>query len=907
MAPQAKRRKRAVVESDDEESDATPRKNSLQNFLFSSPSSKKVTSPIVSPTPARKSTRSTAASNANNDSAGNKSPTKRPASDSLNGTPEKKSKGAKKQKVEEKGKSGNLLALFSKQSQKAQAINGKKPQSSIPLEAISSDPISEEDEFADHKAFSSSFVGKKAQKRFKDNDVASTSSSFSSTAGQKFLVPPRLTSSSSVDDDLRPWSERFAPTNLDELAVHKKKVADVRKWLHDVVGGRMRQRLLVLKGAAGTAKTTTVQLLAKEMGREILEWRNPTGALGAASSTALQFDDFMLRGGRFGQLEVDLEPSPADDDTEYSNESSSYEPVIDENKQQLILIEEFPNTFARSSNALAAFRNTILQYLAMNTPALATFGQGSNDEPIIPVVVIVSEALLSTTSATADSFTAHRLLGPDILRHPSTHVIEFNAIAPSIMSKALEVIVQKEARRSGRRKTPGPQVLKALGEIGDIRSAVSSLEFLCLKGDDAADWGSKIAFSKSKKGTRDVALTKGEEQSLELVSRREATLGIFHAVGKVVYNKRDENMYPEASEGAVRETMPDYMTDLSRPHRSQVCVDSLIDEIGTDTHTFISALHENYILSCERSSPRDSNSSLDYINGCIGYLSESDLLCPSSDIFFGRRGAAGGFGFDTGSHILRQDEMAFQVAVQGLLFSLPFPVKRMATGSAKGGDQFKMFYPTYLKLWRTKEELEGLIEMWASKLLHGELSAPKPAAPHSISAGSLAQAFRKTKSSSVGDWAGNRTELEYMARKKAEAAAALAKAEDDETDAPPAITLGSAARSELLLERLPYMALMSRRRMGASFTLGPADLEKLVSFRGIGGQGNDEDDVSDAEGEDATQKGEAWATDRPTEEGTPRKPRAARIRGRAEESVETALTGGIQTKLVLSDDDIEDD
>ena len=31
-----------------------------------------------------------------------------------------------------------------------------------------------------------------------------------------------------------------------------------------------------------------------------------------------------------------------------------------------------------------------------------------------------------------------------------------------------------------------------------------------------------------------------EEESLEMVTRREASLGIFHAVGKVVYNKRDE-------------------------------------------------------------------------------------------------------------------------------------------------------------------------------------------------------------------------------------------------------------------------------------------------------------------------------------------------------------------------------
>ncbi len=208
-------------------------------------------------------------------------------------------------------------------------------------------------------------------------------------------------------------------------------------------------------------------------------------------------------------------------------------------------------------------------------------------------------------------------------------------------------------------------------------------------------------------------MTKAEQETLELISQRAASLGIFHAVGKVVYNKREDLPYPPQSVEAVAETFTDYMSHLSRPKKSQVSVDTLIDETGTDTHTFISALHENYILSCERTGPADEHQSLDYVNGCIEYMSESDLLCPSWDIFFGGKGFGGSYGRDFGSHVLRQDEMAFQLAVRGLLFSLPSPVKRRSTGSSRGGDQFKMFFPTSLKLWRSKEELEGLVDMWA--------------------------------------------------------------------------------------------------------------------------------------------------------------------------------------------------
>jgi len=39
----------------------------------------------------------------------------------------------------------------------------------------------------------------------------------------------------------KPWAETFGPTSLKELAVHKKKVADVRSWLNNVMDGKDRK------------------------------------------------------------------------------------------------------------------------------------------------------------------------------------------------------------------------------------------------------------------------------------------------------------------------------------------------------------------------------------------------------------------------------------------------------------------------------------------------------------------------------------------------------------------------------------------------------------------------------------------------------------------------------------------
>lgn len=276
------------------------------------------------------------------------------------------------------------------------------------------------------------------------------------------------------------------------------------------------------------------------------------------------------------------------------------------------------------------------------------------------------------------------------------------------------------------------------------------------------------------------------------------------------------------------------------------------------------------------------------MGGCIDYLSESDLLCPSWDVFFGARGAgaSGFFGRDSASHVLRQEEIAFQVATRGLLFSLPSPVKRIATGSRRGGgDAFKMFYPTSLKLWREKEELEGLVDHWSYILLKGDDSR------HDVTNG--ASAFRRPKNIANGNPNSQRN-LDHV--KQPEQVPGQIPGHSTAL-----LSLGSSARREMLLERLPYMLHIARRRRIPGPAVRLKDVEKVVSFSGIG-LAADEDAVDLDENSGGT--GESWATDRPTEESSPRKKGLA-IR-------HNSHTGGSVTslqvqKLVLSDDDIEDD
>ncbi|KAL1604065.1 RFC checkpoint protein Rad17 [Paraconiothyrium brasiliense] len=690
--------------------------------------------------------------------------------------------------------------------------------------------------------------------------------------------------------DRRPWNEKYGPTSLDELAVHKKKVADVRTWLTNVFSGKERKRLLLLKGPAGSGKTTTMTLLSKELGVHMHEWKNPTSTTstdgGFASATA-QFADFVGRTGTFGSLTFD-EPIEA--------RQQAPKPSANSREKQLILVEEFPNTFTRTSSAVQSFRSSVLNYLAAATPSATAFFSGKADaQSVTPIVMVISETLLSTNTAAADSFTAHRLLGPEILTHPGVSVIEFNPIAATFMTKALDLVVVKEARQSGRKKTVGPQVIQRLTELGDVRSAVSSLEFLCLRGDETEGWGANVNLTKKKmpKGSKDIPMTQMEQESLEMVTQRESTLGIFHAVGRVVYNKR----HPEDPNRPVTQP-PNFFPERRRPKASEVDMETLIDELGTDTQTFVAALHENYVLSCDAG---DSEETLDCINGCIDTLSDADLLSPDrfGSSGFGQRNFQG-----TSADNLRQDEMSFQASVRGLLYNLPNPVKRIAPppgvmgAKAKGagasaasarGSAFVMYYPSSLRLWRQQEEIGGLLELWISRAqrgelfgAHGPLSKPVPTVTGGV------DTWRKT------------APLAPLAKPSAPSQSQ----EKSEEDTLTTVHLGSggSARYEMLLERLPYLPAILRKRSPSS-TVTIREIRKITAFTGSSVATSPEDDDAD-ENEDAGE-GEQWATDKPTPD-TPRKKRRVRIESKdGEESAIPGAEAGAGN-LVLSDDDIED-
>ena len=606
-------------------------------------------------------------------------------------------------------------------------------------------------------------------------------------------------------------------------------------------------------------------MLSKAMNLDMSEWRSPTVNDTGIYSFSSQFDDFLNRGGAFGMLDFSCDMPRM----ECSNSATQGDP-----RKRILLVEEFPSTITLSSSALSSFRNVLLQYLAAAVPPRSAVSEQSKSyltsHP--PIVLIISESLLTSATASTDSFTAHRLLGPDLCNHPYATILEFNPVAPTLVTKALELAIKKEARVSKRRRIPGPAVLKRLSEIGDVRSAVNGLEFLCIRSDADSDWGGTTAVKTKKFNSNSSSLTNMDKESLELVTQREATLGLFHAVGKVVWNKREDPRMVDPSRGPPPNPLhPISAFDGSKD--SKVDPDELLNEIGADVQTFTAALHENYVLSTNGSSFTNSAST------CMDFLSDSDLLSPGSrQITRSSRpgfGTAGAFMQTGGVDMLRQNEISFQVAVRGLLFSLPFPVSRASPPNGKKGDSFKMFYPASLKIWKPSEEIHDLLSLEIGHLLAPGMDGPGAATP------------TPARAAGIESW------------KSRSFSSFLLATDHDDTGEHGRSARVWANRDEVLLERLPYMV---RIRSGNDKLT--RNLKKITQLTGIFLNGDEED------GEDNTPLTlDLSAADETTDRiASPQKVVNIKKQNFPVSKMTLGLSKKVTAeKLYISEDDIEDD
>ncbi|KAF8880655.1 Rad17 cell cycle checkpoint protein-domain-containing protein [Infundibulicybe gibba] len=435
------------------------------------------------------------------------------------------------------------------------------------------------------------------------------------------------------------WVDKYEPRSEAELAVHVKKVED---------------RILALTGPAGTAKTATIRVLSREMGFEILEWRSAVGEMPGNSfgdSTIsnhsdyegpyTKFEAFMHRAASCQNIFAPAPPKPSQSSTSSSQASSQARQTRP--KQHIILLEDLPNILHPKTQA--QFHAT-LQSLVESIPS----------SPPVPIVIVVSDAG-TRGEATEDRLASGSGWGKDrdgavdirtvlpksLLGGPYVTQIAFNPIAPTLMKKALQALLN--AHFPSTLGAPSKDALDLIVSTanGDIRSAIMALQFACIASQPTRG---------KKKGGVTVA-------ALESITRREQSLVLFHLLGKVMYNKRKgDPPNPSASAKELQKTrdldaqlkdppkLPRYLKEHNR-RTSRVDVDQIYADSPIDSSLFSLYIHQNYTQFCD---------DIQECDGVIDWLSWVDS-------------SGGEAWYQANPH-------CFHLLALGTLHSLPSPVTR---------------------------------------------------------------------------------------------------------------------------------------------------------------------------------------------------------------------------------------
>ncbi|KDR70220.1 hypothetical protein GALMADRAFT_255090 [Galerina marginata CBS 339.88] len=486
-------------------------------------------------------------------------------------------------------------------------LGGDGPSSSAPLKMSRLDPLT---------AFSRNAIPTTTQTNgsSRGSNVLSQSVKGKGKAAEKARVTSPSTSANDTDDTL--WVDKYEPTTEAELAVHVRKVEDVRRWLTEAFDGgpsgklTKYRRILALTGPAGTGKTSTIRVLAREMGFEILEWRNSIGELApfanrsespyqGSSSDRLQpelntdyeglftkFEAFLARASTCQNIFGSSSSAPA---------SHSRSPETSSNRR-IILLEDLPNILHPKTQA--QFHE-----------ALNSLVTSASSNPPVPLVIIISDAGMRGEASDerragggwgrdkAQIVDVRTVLSKELLGGPYVAEIGFNPIAPTLLHKALQAMLNTHF--SANSISPSKEFLDVIVESanGDIRSAIMALQFACVM---------EIPTKKKKMNGQQGSST----AVLGAVTRREQSLALFHLLGKVLYNKRKDD--PPSSSASVKDLkkerdldaalkdcakLPEHLHHHER-RTSRVDVDALYADSPIDTSLFSLYVHQNYTQFC---------------------------------------------------------------------------------------------------------------------------------------------------------------------------------------------------------------------------------------------------------------------------------------------------------------------
>ncbi|KAI3624665.1 RFC checkpoint protein Rad17 [Malassezia furfur] len=409
----------------------------------------------------------------------------------------------------------------------------------------------------------------------------------------------------------------------DELPVHKRKVADVRAWLSEafVAPTCKYRRILALTGPCGAGKTSTIRALAHRdaLDFDLVEWENQDSFYdaGEQQSAIDRFAAFLHHAQRYPALQL----------------APRHAPRPQPKRRKIVLVEDLPNL---AHEATRAQFHQVLEH-ALTTPATH-----------VPIVLIVSDSVpraeddAAAVVGAASSWRARReaqmdvrTVVPERVRmHAAFAEIRFNPLTPRMIQSALHT-------RAAQLDVPRGLLTEiSQSSAGDLRGAETTLTLL-------AAGGARTGTKRKALTTTDLALTP-----------RASAMVLFHALGRILYNKRAGDPGLDADAGPVQAAAPAAPWHVSR-RASLVDIEELWRDLPVDPSTFQLYLCHNF--------PSFTNE-IDEAMHVADALSAAEALPVRSED--ARTSAAAAL-------------YGFQIATRGTLLALPSPVPRRGQSMTK--------------------------------------------------------------------------------------------------------------------------------------------------------------------------------------------------------------------------------
>ncbi|XP_030523723.1 cell cycle checkpoint protein RAD17 isoform X1 [Rhodamnia argentea] len=389
------------------------------------------------------------------------------------------------------------------------------------------------------------------------------------------------------------WVDKYKPCTFEELAVHKKKVEEIKSWFEERLitsKDNLGDHVLIITGPAGVGKSATIFVVASHLGATLCEWNTPTPTVwkeyihnsntGQYVSKLDEFEAFVERTRKYGLISQ-------------SSAGESKSPAI-------LLIDDLPLTHG---NVARRRLQNCLHLLVQSTH--------------IPTAILITDYGRVDSADREARFLEELHLS---LESAGARKIAFNPITSNAIKRILSKICSQELCN-----VTSEQIdLIARASGGDIRHAITSLQFFCLKADlPSLSLSSPMTVHGPHLG-------------------RDETISLFHALGKFLHNKR------ESACPLVKDAHPMQEKFMRLPLKMDA-PEKVLSQAHGQARPIADFLHENVLDFLNEEAVDDASAVLSYLGdadvllhsfrGAVARNCEAELVVQSAAASIAVRGA----------------------------------------------------------------------------------------------------------------------------------------------------------------------------------------------------------------------------------------------------------------------------